>query len=68
MQMIQPPQWKSKATGQSVLIADGWDDSYNYYIAVWLGEDKYMEKNPDAKLKIAEFFQAFERADDLPKL
>jgi hypothetical protein len=66
--MIQPPQWKSKATGQIVLIADGWDDYYNYYIAVWLGKDKYMEKKPDAKLKIAEFLQAFERADDLPEL
>jgi hypothetical protein len=63
--MIQPPQWKSKVTGQEVIVADGWDSSNDYYVAVWLDEDRFLEKAPDVKLKISEFLEAFVEADDL---
>jgi len=64
MKMIQPPQWKSKATGQRVLVADGWDSSHKYYVAVWLGEDMYMEKDPDVRINVSEFIEAFEKVED----
>ena len=63
--MIQPPQWKSKVTGQDVIVADGFDSSNDYYVAVWIGEDRFLEKAPDVKLKISEFLEAFVEADDL---